>query len=403
MSAAEEDTELRDLLIHTLESNGVLNKIKAELRASVFLALEEQERAENKPSLINESLRQFLATRDGRLVAGLLTDFLQHFHLDFTLAVLQPEACLPSAPEDRTATARELGLPLEAGRRAPLLLELVRNFHQRAAARPVPQELPPEHVAEAQAKFRLCERDSAGGIGGKALRELFVELCPHLHRDMLDRYVADELTAAGGDIDEQRFLAMYRRLYLQCRSVVTRDPPPGTQPHEGDTSKITNRKPPADSAPTHGPQLDHQDSKLDEDDLEGDSFFDDPIPKPEKTYGWKEEAIKANGAHQMAPHTQSSLSGSSKASEHERDGSLKELRSTSEKMASLELGASNEDDYLDDFHSSSQKSELSIGEDLMEELSAEDLIISDHKLEEFTLDNSISQLSDVADYMEEVS
>lgn len=24
----------------------------------------------------------------------------------------------------------------------------------------------------------------------------------------------------------------------------------------------------------------------DEDDTEGDSFFDDPIPKPEKTYGW---------------------------------------------------------------------------------------------------------------------
>jgi FGFR1 oncogene partner len=24
----------------------------------------------------------------------------------------------------------------------------------------------------------------------------------------------------------------------------------------------------------------------DEDDMEGDSFFDDPIPKPEKTYGW---------------------------------------------------------------------------------------------------------------------
>lgn len=23
-----------------------------------------------------------------------------------------------------------------------------------------------------------------------------------------------------------------------------------------------------------------------EEDVEGDSFFDDPIPKPEKTYGW---------------------------------------------------------------------------------------------------------------------
>lgn len=381
MSAAEEDTELRDLLIHTLENNGVLNKIKAELRASVFLALEEQERAENKPSLINESLRQFLASRDGRLVAGLLTDFLQHFHLDFTLAVLQPEACLPGAPDDRASTARELGLPTPE---APLLLELVRHFQQREAARPVPQELPPEHVAEAQAKFRLCSRDSGGQVGEEQLRALLVALCPHFHRNMLDRYVTDELGAAGG-LDEQRFLAMYRRLFLQCRSVVVPEP---SAPLHGGSSNITSHQQPGEA-----PQLDHEDSRLDEDDLEGDSFFDDPMPKPEKTYGWKEETSKANGA----PHSQSSLSPRLS----DREGSLKE------KMASLELGAGNEDDYMDDFHSSSQrseKSEVSIGEDLDEELlSVDELTTSEHRLEELTVDNSLSHMSDVADYLEDVS
>ncbi|XP_040284533.1 centrosomal protein 43 [Bufo bufo] len=363
MSAAEEDTELRDLLIHTLENNGVLNKIKAELRASVFLALEEQERAENKPSLINESLRQFLATRDGRLVAGLLTDFLQHFHLDFTLAVLQPEACLPSAPDERTSTCRELGLPVS---KAPLLLELLRRFQQRDAARPVPQELPPEDIAEAQAKFKQCYREDSREVGEEALRALLSDLCPHFSRSMLDRYVTDELAGRDG-VDEQGFLAMYRRLFLQCRSVVTRDLPPG------DPSKT--------------------DPRQDEDDLEGDSFFDDPIPKPEKTYGWKEES---NGAHPGATHSQSSRSGSRKVSDQDGDGSLKELRSTFEKAA-------NEEDYMDDFHSSSQRSELSIGEDLEEELSVDDLTASDHKLEELTLDNSISHLSDVADYLEDIS
>lgn len=66
--AAEEDVELRDLVAHTLETRGVLGKIrvsmlnavavakchrawvfyvlKAQLRASVFLALEEQESQE---------------------------------------------------------------------------------------------------------------------------------------------------------------------------------------------------------------------------------------------------------------------------------------------------------------------------------------------------------------------
>lgn len=42
------------------------------------------------------------------------------------------------------------------------------------------------------------------------------------------------------------------------------------------------------------PQLENKDINtkeksdpgVDEDDVEGDSFFDDPIPKPERTYGW---------------------------------------------------------------------------------------------------------------------
>ncbi|XP_073531575.1 centrosomal protein 43 [Phyllobates terribilis] len=360
MSAAEEDTELRDLLIHTLENNGVLNKIKAELRASVFLALEEQE--ESKPALINERLRQFLATSDGRLLACLLTDFLQHFHLDFTLAVLQPEACLPSTPDQRASAARELGLSVSE---APLLLELLRLRRQREAA--VPQELPLERTEQAQARYR--QRVGPGGeLGQPELRALLLELCPHFHRGMLDTYITEQLAGLSGVIDEQRFLALYRGLFLHCRSVVV-----------GDYTV---------SGPQPSLQLD------DEDDLEGDSFFDDPIPKPERTYGWKEEV------HPGATHSQGSLSGSRKGSDQDRDGSL---RSTSEKMASLEIGAAQEEDYMDDFHSSSQKSEASIGEDLEEELSVDELTASDHKLEELTLDNSISQLSDVADYLEDVS
>lgn len=35
MSAAEEDTELRDLLIQNLENNGVLNKIKVTKHATL--------------------------------------------------------------------------------------------------------------------------------------------------------------------------------------------------------------------------------------------------------------------------------------------------------------------------------------------------------------------------------
>ena len=40
-TTTEEDTELRDLVATTLETSGVLGKIKAQLRANVYIALEE--------------------------------------------------------------------------------------------------------------------------------------------------------------------------------------------------------------------------------------------------------------------------------------------------------------------------------------------------------------------------
>nr|XP_060473075.1 centrosomal protein 43 isoform X5 [Panthera onca] len=128
----EEDTELRDLLVQTLENSGVLNRIKAELRAAVFLALEEQEKVENKTPLVNESLRKFLNTRDGRLVAGLVAEFLQFFNLDFTLAVFQPETSTFQGLDGRENLARDLGIiEAEGTVGGPLLLEVIRRCQQK--------------------------------------------------------------------------------------------------------------------------------------------------------------------------------------------------------------------------------------------------------------------------------
>uniref|UniRef100_A0A994J4U5 Centrosomal protein 43 n=1 Tax=Homo sapiens TaxID=9606 RepID=A0A994J4U5_HUMAN len=129
---AEEDTELRDLLVQTLENSGVLNRIKAELRAAVFLALEEQEKVENKTPLVNESLKKFLNTKDGRLVASLVAEFLQFFNLDFTLAVFQPETSTLQGLEGRENLARDLGIiEAEGTVGGPLLLEVIRRCQQK--------------------------------------------------------------------------------------------------------------------------------------------------------------------------------------------------------------------------------------------------------------------------------
>nr|XP_037871797.1 centrosomal protein 43 isoform X2 [Bombyx mori] len=51
--AQSEDTELRDLVIEALEKNGSLAKIRALLRANVFLAFEEDCDIKQNPSLDN--------------------------------------------------------------------------------------------------------------------------------------------------------------------------------------------------------------------------------------------------------------------------------------------------------------------------------------------------------------
>ncbi|XP_072359529.1 centrosomal protein 43 isoform X6 [Scyliorhinus torazame] len=462
--SAEEDTELRDLLVQTLENSGVLNKIKAELRAAVFLALEEQERVENKTPLVNESLKKFLNTKDGRLVAGLVTEFLQFFNLDFTLAVFQPETNTFTGLDGRDNLARELGI-YEGNelKGAPLLLEVMRQGQQKEKDNClfdgdqlacIPKELSAKHIAEAKKKFEFYDKDKNGEISKEELRELFIDLFPHFHKNMLDRYVNEEFKAVDKDfnqvIDFDEFLGMYKRLFIQCRSVIAQDATDMVQsprklsegrqtalntgskiPRYKGTGKVKENGEKADekitdnslgdTGPTSGdiksstnlssgepkqelmlntttslPEL-KKDEKLYLDDE--DSFFDDPLPEQMKIYGWRTDlnSKPTGGLTSLsdAPPLTVNLGSLAKAPP------LKE--------ADIKGTRDEEEYYDDDFVSGSQrsdktKSEVSIGEEIEEDISVEgeDLCTVD-QLDDFTLDHTISHCSDVADYIEEVA
>ncbi|XP_053470022.1 FGFR1 oncogene partner isoform X3 [Ictalurus furcatus] len=346
MSATEEDTELRDLLIQNLENNGVLNKIKAELRAAVFLALEEQDKVENKTPLVNENLKKCLSTKDGRLVASLITDFLQVFNLDFTLAVFQPEINTVNGLDTREGLSKELGFSESEGNKStPLLLELIKGgrnkekfsiFSEADRATHIPKEPSPRQISEAQRCFDSRRKDRSGGLVKEEVLGVFSELFPSFSRGMLERFVADELGAKdiSNSVDFQEFSGLFKQLYLQCRSVVASDVSVGVHPvskvteekiSPSPTSKIPRYKgfrkasaaqeeppgPQAGEPPSHCESLISQKSRAfvasegfitgrdepaalrrpldlgleDDDDEEGDSFFDDPLPKPQKTYG----------------------------------------------------------------------------------------------------------------------
>ncbi|XP_036398298.1 centrosomal protein 43-like isoform X1 [Megalops cyprinoides] len=508
MSAAEEDTELRDLLIQNLENSGVLNKIKAELRAAVFLALEEQEKVENKTPLVNESLKKCLNTKDGRLVASLITDFLQVFNLDFTLAVFQPEINTLNGLENREVVARELGIPDPEGNKStPLLLELIKRGRHKTTGfeedrvTQIPKELSPKKIADARRRFDFYDKDKKGAINKDAVRALFADLFPNFNQNMLERYVTDEFAALDKDfsngIDFQEFVGMHRRFFIQCKSVVsdtwnrahvlaclcclpvmthlylssnkvtndvsdiaqtpskfieektcTSSASKVTEVTHSDTSvasgstkakghvPVTSRSAKLGDGSKRETPLPKKGSaglEVDEKEDEGDSFFDDPLPAPQKTYGSSLSVADKNksgeslsekiGNHRELSRTQrekcvsggpfqmrkesslNDLSAINSDTEEDAEGSFADRRRrdlgkavggptslSDTPLPKTDLGSvgpsledpseninrDKDDDYDDDFNSTSHrsKSEVSIGEEI-EEVSIEEPDTSD--------------------------
>ncbi|XP_034942641.1 putative uncharacterized protein DDB_G0293878 [Chelonus insularis] len=126
----EEDTELRDLVVQTLENNGVLAKVRAELRASVFLALEEQESVINPEPLLNKTVKQYLAKSEGKLLFSLVREFLEYFGLDYTISVYDPETYI--GKEYNYMGRKKLCEKLGINSTEPLLGELLKNSINRA-------------------------------------------------------------------------------------------------------------------------------------------------------------------------------------------------------------------------------------------------------------------------------
>uniref|UniRef100_A0A8D0KNX2 Centrosomal protein 43 n=1 Tax=Salvator merianae TaxID=96440 RepID=A0A8D0KNX2_SALMN len=341
-TATEEDTELRDLLVQTLETSGVLNKIKAELRAAVFLALEEQEKVENKTPLVNESLKKFLNTKDGRLVASLVAEFLQFFNLDFTLAVFQPESSTVNGLEARESLAQDLGITeAKATADGPLLLEVVRRCQQKKGLSNS------REVATIKSDTVHSPPKSSDGT-------------PNTHSlpskvNETSRNDTSILSEEGKSKGSIHFIPNETKLI--------------SQPNKSTETKEKNSLAGAEEY------------------AEGDSFFDDPIPKPERSYGWKNNLNKEgnNPSLSDAPPIKSGLGiGEPPLKDSDRD----------------------EDEYADDFNSTShrsEKSEASIGEEIDDiSVELEDFNTSD-KLEDLTQDFTISHLSDDADYLEDVA
>ena len=92
--------ELKQIVTKSLESKGILGKIRARLRMHVFEAIDGEE--ENK--LVNERLQSIESTVEKKIALNLVREFLQYYQLDYTASVLKAEAQLT----DKNEVNREL-------------------------------------------------------------------------------------------------------------------------------------------------------------------------------------------------------------------------------------------------------------------------------------------------------
>lgn len=439
--SADEDTELRDLVAQTLETNGTLGKIRAQLRASVFLALDDQENGQNKTPFVNKDLQQFLSTKEGQLTASLVQEFMEFFNLEFSLAVFKPETCW-NEQMSRSELIKDLNI--KAPPSSPLITSLLRedNHHTIHTAsgdhNHVPVDLTDKQIEDAKKKFDFYDKDHSGAIDKDELRELFLDMFPNFHQNMLERYVNDEFKAAdknfSSSIDFDEFLGMYKRLFILCRTVVAGDVAAVVSPSHRQ-SKNTQQQSQRNTSQknVNPPEMKNDTSDRLSSDIEEDPFFDD-IPIPASSQPFNTLSNDSEKSKDSKDNTDDQVKGKGGMSSLDGLPSLNSGRGSS--MGSLAgappLGrpkspaddSQNDDfEYEDDFspeHSLSQKTpgnsksgnrqeNGSIAEEIDDEeidedisIEADDLLQSEKSgFDDLTADHSISQADGGFDYMED--
>ena len=133
--------DLKTVLKETLDNRGVLNHMRARIRAEVFSALDDQ--TESKPILSNENM----------LINELIREYLEFNKYKYTNSVLLAESGQPKDPIDRDFLAAELNIKeTSSSKKVPILYGLISYFlDQRNGGSSVPErDIPPKAQVEAR-------------------------------------------------------------------------------------------------------------------------------------------------------------------------------------------------------------------------------------------------------------
>jgi hypothetical protein len=104
--------ELKKLVIHTLETNGVLGQLRAQLRANVYKAIDEERKDEDESHARpkQETSVKLMQSPIGPLMAEIVAEFFEFYEFRHSMSVFIPEAHLKRERRSRTDVALDAGL-----------------------------------------------------------------------------------------------------------------------------------------------------------------------------------------------------------------------------------------------------------------------------------------------------
>ncbi|CAF1028066.1 unnamed protein product [Brachionus calyciflorus] len=178
MSVEEDDKEyeLKDLIVQTLETSGLLSKIKAQIRSNVFKTIDEADKNDAKnDALHNIAAKRALNAPEGRTAAALVREFLESANLDYTISVFDPELNAAVGLEKRDKLLSNFKLKeTDSTRDLPLLVELLKNYS--TGPRENKKEIFNQNIIDLiKAKFDSLDNPKRGILASK----LFVDLFPN--------------------------------------------------------------------------------------------------------------------------------------------------------------------------------------------------------------------------------
>ncbi|RNA06190.1 FGFR1 oncogene partner-like isoform X6 [Brachionus plicatilis] len=218
MSCEEEDKEyeLKDLIVQTLETNGLLSKIKAQIRANVFRALDDSDKDSRNDQLQNLAAKRALNAPEGRTAASLVRDYLESTNLDYTTSVFDPELNSAVGLEKRDKIAQTLNInESDSSRDLPLLIELLKNYSTGSSN--TKTNIFSQNVIDSlKKKFDAADQQKKGSLPSVKASKLLQDLFPNFSKNILETFFNEEFGDAHNLIEFKSFLGIVQKWHNKC-------------------------------------------------------------------------------------------------------------------------------------------------------------------------------------------